>query len=170
MKSKKPALISLTLLAILLAGAVLVLSIGGDTLQATQVKFIPKVMDINNMGIVTAEIKLEDETGVHIEDQIDPDTVLLEGAMIPLTTRVELLPNGKPILFVAEFDGNTLRNYVISKIIHMGITRPHPWNPINVHLRVTGELCDEYGGTPWEGDGTVMISFGDVVPPPPPPP
>ena len=101
MKSKKPALISLTLLAILLAGAVLVLSIGGDTLQATQVKFIPKVMDINNMGIVTAEIKLEDETGVHIEDQIDPDTVLLEGAIAPLTTQVVLLPNGKPILFVA---------------------------------------------------------------------
>ena len=159
MKPKKLTLISLTLLASLLIGTVLVLSIRGTTLIAEQVKIMPKPLDLENSDTVTVQVKLTRDE-VSVVDQINASTVLLEGYIPSINNWTTTTPPN----FMAQFDGTTVAQCVISKIIHMGIARPHPWNPVKIPLKITGNL---YDGTPWEGTGEAKVYVPEIPPPPP---
>lgn len=159
MKPKKLTLISLTLLATLLIGTVFVLSIHGNTLIADQVKIMPKPLDLENPDSVTVQVKVFRD-GVSVVDQINASTVRLEGYM----TTINNWTTKAPPNFYAQFDGTAVANCIISKISHMGITRPHPKNPVRIPLKITGKL---YDGTPWEGTGEAKVYVPDIPPPPP---
>lgn len=160
LKLKKLTIIFLALLALALGG-VLVLSFGSTPLIAEQVKFEPKPFDLGNPDGVTAHVKLSVDD-VPIVDQINASTVRLEG-IVPFATWVTTSP---PIEFIAQFDGETVAQHVMTKIGHMGLP-PQQWVPIKVDLTITGKLDD---GTPWEGTGEIKVYVPDDPPPPPPPP
>lgn len=161
MKPAKLTLISLTLLTLTLGGA-LIIRFGSSTLIAEQVKIEPKPFDLENSDSLTVSVKLSVDD-VPVVDQINASTVLLEGFMTPTATWLTNISKE----FVAQFDGDTVRNWVISKITHMGITTPQPWVPIKIPLKITGKL---YNGTPWEGTGEVKVYIPDTSSPPNPPP
>lgn len=165
MKPKKLTMLSLSLLAILLIGAAATFLMPVRALLAEQVKFEPKPFELDNPDTVIAYVKLSVDD-VPIVDQIDPDTVLLEGSIAPFNTWVTSEP---PPEFIAEFDGETVADMLISKASHMGLTTPWPWVPIKIWVMIAGYLLD--GTTPWEGTGYIKTYLHNpVVPPPPPPP
>jgi len=161
MKAYKMAIISMVIFGLLLAG-VFVLSAGADPLIAEQVKITPKPFDLENGDDVIVQVKLKIDD-VPVVDQINPSTVLLEGYITPMITWTTAAPPN----FMAQFDGSTVTACVISKIIHMGITRPRPWVPVKIDLEITGSL---YDGTPWEGTGEIKVYIPDDPPPANPPP
>jgi len=170
MKPKKLTLLFLSLLAILLIGAAATLLMPARALVAEQVKFEPKPFELDNPDTVIAHVKLSVDD-VPIVDQIDPDTVYLEGGIAPFntyTTEPGNPPGAKPE-FIAEFNGLAVKDMLISKISHMGLTTPQDWVPIKIWVTITGYLTD--GTTPWEGTGYIKTYIHNpVVPPPPPPP
>ena len=172
MKARTKTLFSLTLLTLLVVGTVVLLSsTGQEPIIAEQTKFTPKHIDMQNTGILDVGVKLtvgEEPDTVSVVEEVDPSTVLLEGAVAPINTWIEYDKVGKPKRFHAEFDGNAVKGLIWHLIGHMGLTMPKPWNPIPIQLTVTGQL---YDGTPWEGTGTVLIeNWASGGPPPPPPP
>jgi len=163
MKSTKLTLISVTILALLLGASTFIIIGASTPIIAEQVKITPKPFDLENSDDVIVQVKLsiDDEPVV---DQIDPDTVLLEGFIAPDNTWII----GAPPNFYAQFDGHVVANWVMVKISHMGITTPKPWVPIKITLKITGLLYNE---TPWEGTGDIKVFIpGNPTPPPPPPP
>jgi len=176
MKPRTQTLIYLGLL-FLLVGTTVVVILGGskDKIVTDQVLIEPRPIDLHNSGVVTVHVKLSIKKGQEltpINDQIDPDTVVLEGGLTPFNTWYTVPgPHTQPE-FVAQFYEGPVANYIISKINHMGITRPHSWNPFKVPLTISGLLYEEYGGTPWEGTGEAKVYFvpSESPPPPPPPP
>jgi hypothetical protein len=170
MKTRKLTLISSVMLALLVVGAVVLISSSGqDPLVPDQVKLVPKHIDMENTGIFQVQIKLSDAAGNVVVEEIDPSTVLLDGMVAPANTWVEYLPNGKPKNFIAEFDGGAVKGLIWYLIGHMGLTMPNPWNPLPIRLAITGQL---YDGTSWEGSGIVLIEnwAGGSPPVNPPPP
>jgi len=161
MKTYKMLIISMVISGLLLGG-VFILTASADTLIAEQVKITPKPFDLENGDDVLVQVKLARDDSP-IVDQIDPSTVLLEGYITPMSTWT----TGTPPNFMAEFDGATVTACVISKIIHMGITRPRPWVPVKIDLEIRGYL---YDGTPWEGTGEIKVYVPDDPPPANPPP
>ncbi len=160
MKPKKLTLISLTLLALILGGA-LILSFGSTPLIAEQVKIEPKPFDFDNPDGVTVSVKLSVDD-VPVVDQINESTVLLEGFIAPTDTWLAPISNE----FVAQFDGETVADWLGIKISHMGLETPRPWVPIKVPLKITGLL---YDGTPWEGTGEIKVYLDGPKAPPDPP-
>jgi len=163
MKSTKLILISITILGLLL-GASTFAMIGASTpIIADQVKIEPKPFDLENPDGVTVQVKLLVD-GKPVIDQIDPDTVLLEGFIAPYETWYTRAPPN----FYAQFPGGAVASWVMVMISHMGITTPNPWVPIKILLKITGLL---YDGTAWEGTGEIKVYIPeDPTPPPPPPP
>jgi len=152
----------------------------GDSPLPADVKFKPRHLDGVNMATVRAEIRLyiwepDPDSGNLTEipamDRIDPDTIVLGSWVAPTSTELEYAyPNAPyPKQLVAIFPGSAVKTVIISVIDHMGVTPDKPWNPIEVSLTVSGELYEEYGGDPWQGTGTVKVTFGDILPPLPPP-
>jgi hypothetical protein len=170
MKLRTKPLPYVALLVLLVAGTVVLMSsTGQEPLIADQLKFIPKDIDMENTAALNAEIKLTDAENNTVVEDIDASTVLLEGSVAPTSTWIEYRVNGKPKLFAAMFDGNAVKGLLWYMIGHMGISMPKPWNPLIIHLTITGQLDD---GTPWEGTATVLVSnwaSGGAPPPPPPP-
>lgn len=163
MKTRTLTLLSLTIVVLLIVGTFAFIRIGAsELLIADQVKIEPKPFDIYNGDDVIVQVKLFIGK-TPVVDQIDPDTVLLEGAVIPTDTWTTRAPPN----FYAQFDGSWVADHLWAKIIHEGITRPHPWTPIKIPLTITGEL---YDGTPWEGVGEIKVYIHNPGPPPPPPP
>lgn len=165
MKPAKLTLASLTILA-LLAGAVVISTMPVQAITADQVKIEPKPFDLENPDGVYVHVKLSVDD-VSVVDQIDPDTVLLEGYMTPISTWTTRPPKN-PWEFIAQFDGTTVAAHVITKASHMSLATPHPWVPIKIPLTITGLL---YDGTSWEGTGKIKVYLPDppapAVPPPP---
>ena len=163
MKSAKLILISVTILALLLGASAFIIIGASTPLIADQVKITPKPFDLENPDGVTAQVKLLVE-GEPAVDQIDPDTVLLEGFIAPYETWTTTAPPN----FYAKFPGSAVASWVLVTISHMGITTPKPWVPIKIPLKITGLL---YDGTAWEGTGEIKVYIPeDPSPPPPPPP
>jgi hypothetical protein len=178
MKTRTASILSVATLTIMVVAAFTMLGSGDPPLPA-DVKFKPRHLDGVNMATVRAEIRLydwvveepgEDPVEVPIMDQIDPSTVVLEGWVTPVSTSLEYAdPNAPyPKLFVAMFPGSSVRSAIISIIYHMGIIPDKPWNPIEVSLTVSGLLYAEYGSTPWQGTGTVKVTFSEIIPDPNP--
>lgn len=162
MKSTKLILISVAILALLLGVSTFAMIGASTPIIAEQIKITPKPFDLENPDGVTVQVKLsiDDEP---VADQIDPDTVLLEGFIAPYETWMEEVPPN----FYAKFDGSAVASWVMVKISHMGITTPKPWVPIKIPLKITGLLYDE---TPWEGTGEIKVYIPENPTPPPPPP
>jgi len=162
MKTNKTTLIYLTLLVSLI-GAFLASPSASATLQASVPIIEPKTLDLDNPDTVIVHVKLNDTSGNSIVNQINASTVLLENAIPPTNTYIS-----KQSEFIAEFDGYTVAAHISARISHMGITAPKPWVPINIPLKITGLLKNEYGSTPWEGTGKIKVYIVGSSPPPPP--
>ena len=168
MKPRKLTMLSVTLLTILLIGATATFLMPARAIETEQVKFEPKPFDLYNGGPVIAHIKLSIDD-VPVVDQINPDTVMLENMLAPVSTWVTEPgnpPGAQPEL-LAEFNGEAVAQMLISKITHMAITTPKPWVPRKIWVRITGLL---FNGTPWEGTGYLKVYIHNPLPPPPPPP
>ena len=143
-------LMMLGLLSLLLIGVHLSASqTTTSTIEAEQVKFEPKLFDLDNPELVIAHMKLPEPYERNTTD-VDPSTVRLEGAISPLKTSTTRAPPE----FVAEFDGGTVTAMLWSKIYHMGITTPNPWVPTKIELQLSGKL---YDGTDWQGLGKIKV-------------
>jgi hypothetical protein len=177
MKTKTSAILSVAILAIMIVAGFTMLGSGDPPLPA-DVKFKPRHLDGVNMATIRTEIRIyiwvvEDDgnlTEIPAMDRIDPTTVVLEGWVTPTSTWLEyadpLAPY--PKRFVALFPGSSVKTAIISVISHMGIIPDKPWNPIEVPLTVSGLLYAEYGSTPWQGTGTVKVTFSEIIPDPNP--
>ena len=140
----------LGLLSLLLIGAHLSASqTTTSTIDAEQVKFDPKLFDLDNPEPVIAHIKFPEPYERNTTD-VDPSTVRLEGSISPLNTSTTRAPPE----FVAEFDGGMVTAMLWSKIYHMGISTPKPWTPTKIELQISGRLCD---GTDWCGIGEIKV-------------
>ena len=138
------------LLSLLLIGVYLSASqTTTSTIEAEQVKFEPKLFDLDNPDPVTAHIKFPEPYERNTTD-VDPSTVRLEGAISPSNTSTTHAPPE----FVAEFDGGMVAAVLWSKIYHMGITTPKPWTPTKIELQISGKLFD---GTDWSGIGKIKV-------------
>lgn len=166
---------SLALLVMLIVAAFAVGS--SDPPLPADVKFKPRHLEWENMATVRAEIRIyiweEDPdsgnlTEVPICDRIDNETVVLEPFVTPTNTWVEYT-GPTPKRFVALFPGSGVKAVIKMIIDHMGIIPDQDWVPIEVTLTVSGDLKEEYGGTPWAGTGTVKVTIGDALPPGPSP-
>lgn len=147
---KYPVLMMLSLLSMLLLGLHLSASSTiTSTIEAEQVKFEPKLFDLDNPEPVIAHIKFP-EPYERNTTKVDPSTVLLEGSISPENTWTTHTPPE----FVAEFDGDMVANVLWSKIYHMGITTPKPWAPTKIELEISGKLFD---GTDWHGIGEIKV-------------
>lgn len=169
MKPRKLTLISVVLLALLMAGTVVLMSsTGQEPLIAAQTKFTPKHIDLQNTATLTVRIQLLDAENKTVVDQIDPSTVQLEGMIAPIHTEVEYNEAGKPSRFVAVFNGLDVKGVIWHLIGHMGLVRPHSHVPMPIRLTITGQL-DDIPPTPWEGSAIALIINWDtgVTPPPP---
>jgi len=168
MKPRKLTLISLTLLALLVVGTVvLIISSGQEPLTPSKVSFIPKHLDIQNTPDLQVHIKLFDAENNTLVEDIDGTTVRLEGMIAPIYTWVEYNKKGKPEMFVAEFAGSAVKGVLWYMISHMGLTRPNPHVPMPLRLGIAGELYDD---TLWEGSAIAVVENWAIVDPPPPPP
>jgi hypothetical protein len=78
-KLRTKPLLYVTLLLLLVAGTVVLMSsTGQEPLIADQVKFIPKNIDMENTGVLKAEIKLTDAENNTVVEDIVPSSVLLD--------------------------------------------------------------------------------------------
>jgi hypothetical protein len=162
----------MAVLVIIVVATIAMVGFGGQgTWMETSVKFKPKFLDGANMATIKAEINVHILSGnpnkptiTPINDQIDPATIALEGWMSPVPGTGELIltPGGSPKRYDCQFDGPSVKAAVITKLTHMGITKPNPWNPVSVTLTVSGQL---YDGTLWQGHYSVKMIFGDILPP-----
>jgi hypothetical protein len=165
MISRKQTLFSLGLLTLIIVGVFVVASVGQDPI-GTEMKFIPRFLTTDNMATVRAEIMVyegPEEELIRLEDEIDNTTVVLEGWLAPIDQWVEY-KNDKPKQYIAVFSGSQVKSVVISKASHMGIIRPLPWNPVTIHLTVSGKLND---GRSWEASSTVKVMYSEIEGPNP---
>jgi len=167
MKARTQTLIYLSLL-FLLFGTTVAIILGvkpPSIIIADQVWIEPRPIAYPNTDTVTVTVKISTKIKgqmVPIVDQIDPATVRLEGWLAPVGDPWYTM---NPPEFVAQFDGYYVGLIIQNKIGHMGLTRPHAWNPARVPLDISGKLYEEDGGTPWEGTGYARVYN---LPPPPP--
>ena len=152
MKPKKLTLISITLLAILLVGAGIILALSASEIKAN-VKWIPKGYTLD--GTVpdpwNAEIQL---TGGHkAQTEINASTILLEGLYSPSSAAYNTTHGPK---IIVPFSGNNVKAAVDSKLpYHMGIVAPGRYR---ISLEINGTL---YTGEEFRGSGTITVTVPD---------
>lgn len=147
---KYSVLMALGLLSMLLLGLRLSASpTTTSTIEAEQVKFEPKLFDLDNPERVIVHVKFPEPYERNTTD-VDPSTVRLEGSIPP----VDAWTPHAPPEFVAEFDRYLVRARIWAIIYHMGITTPKPWVPTKVEMQISGKLFD---GTDWHGTGEIKI-------------
>jgi len=91
MKARKLTLISLTILTLLMGATAFAIISATTPIIAEQVKITPKPFDMLNPDGVTVRVKLSLDD-IPIVDQIDPETVFLEGFIAPYETWVTDFP------------------------------------------------------------------------------
>jgi hypothetical protein len=128
-------------------------------LRVTKCEIEPKPLDIYNPDSVTFIIKVVDENNVTVTDQIDLNSIVVEGWIQPESGSY----HKPPPEFRAIFDGTFIVQAIWTKIDHMGITPPHPKNPVRVPLTISGAL---YDGRTWVGTGEAKVYITGATPPP----
>jgi len=167
MRTKRLLIISTIGLALLLIGSFALLATAPQPLTVN-VKFDPDTIDLGAPGSVLKEvlITLWFSQGKYDGRDIDPKTVLIEGALGPKggwkATWTEHIKIDKAVRWVFRFkvSGGAIRDILWTKVIHMGGT-------VNVALTVTGNL---YDATAFTGIGYITAIVPTVVPENPPPP
>jgi hypothetical protein len=155
MKSHIPTLISIALLATLVIGIVFTQTMAPADVLAINVAFDPKNYEWNGTPPPwNAEIWRQ-----KVQDTADYSTIRLEGTYSPIATPYPALHGPR---LIVTFNGEDVKTALFMKLpSHMGILEPGTYK---VKLTVSGYLKPEYGGTPFEGDGTIVVT---VLPPPP---
>lgn len=150
MKTRKLTLLSLTILAVILLGAVVV-SVLSPPPAKLKVKWTPRdyTLDTNPPDEWNAEINFAPPRPL---DEIDVTTIELEGGYKPV---------GEPYVsassrLVVPFDGYDVLEALVLKLPHM-----EPWE-FRISLEITGKLID---GTSFSGSGGINV----IIPEGPPP-
>jgi hypothetical protein len=149
LKLSKATLASLTIIAALLIGAII---INAQSAPGLKVKAKWRPPNYTLGGPVpnpwNAEIYFAPPQPV---DRIDPNTIKLEGTYTPSgTPTIEI--TGR---LVVPFSGNDVLTALLLKAVHM---TPGQYR---ILLTITGNLKAEYGGTPFSGDGGINLIVPD---------
>jgi hypothetical protein len=156
MKARIPALISIAILATLMIGAVVFQSIAQTSALTINVRFDPKSYEWDGAPPTpwNAEIWRQ-----KVQDRADYSTIRLEGIYAPVATPYAALHGPR---LICPFSGDDVKAILFNKLpSHMGMLLPGTYK---VTLTVSGFLKPEFGGDPFEGDGTIVVT---VLPPPP---
>jgi hypothetical protein len=164
MKPRKRSLFSLAILALLIIGIFGFSNPAGLIIEADQVKFTPKYLDMANTPYLNVAVKLTDADNITLVEEIDPTSVTLEGMIAPIATTVEYSKKGKPIAFHAEFAGSAVNGMLWYILGHTGISMPVPEAPIQLRLEISGKLID--GLTLWKGSAIAhVVNWAQFFPP-----
>lgn len=152
MKTKTTTLLSITLLASLLIGAIALTMVSAPTALKLKVKWKPVnfVLDNPPPDPWNAEIYFAPARPL---DEIDTTTLRLEGTYAPES---DPYPSAIKPRLVVPFDGYDVLEALLLKAGHMAPGEYRVW------LEITGQLTD---GTPFEGKGGINL----LVPENPPP-
>jgi hypothetical protein len=155
MKTRTPTLISIAILATLVIGAIVFQSIAQTSALPINVVFDPKSYEWNGTPPPwNAEIWRQ-----KVQDTADYSTIRLEGIYAPIATPYPALHGPR---LICPFNGEDVKAILYTRLpTHMGVLVPGTYK---VKLIVSGYLKPEFGGTPFEGDGTITVT---VLPPPP---
>jgi hypothetical protein len=152
MKPRKITLISLALMVTILVGAVAILATP-PTVVGANVRCNPRYFEMEGQpNKLEVQIRLK---GGHSVDEINPNTILLEGMYSPQKTEV----NRKTL--VATFRGGDVRSAIETKLGHMS-AEPGRYR---VQLEISGYLTEEYGSLPFSGSGRVTVTVPPELPP-----
>ncbi len=157
MNLRKVTLLSATILAILLIGAVAFNVFSAPKDLKLKVKWRPvqyrlgdPVPDDWDAEIFFAPLRDLNE--------IDTDTLLLEGMYSPSGTPTILATS--PPRMTVPFDGDDVIRAVLEKSPHLD-----PGFTYHVYLTISGNLKPEFGGTPFSGDGAINLEIPEISPP-----
>ena len=155
MKSRTLALTSIAILATMIVGAIFVQSMAQTTLTIN-VKFDPKSYTWD--GLPSPEWNAE-IWRQKVQDRADYASIRLEGLYAPVATPYPALHGPR---LIVPFSGEDVKLALFNKLpSHMGVLIPGTYV---VSLIVSGNLKAEFGGTAFQGDGTITVT----VPTPPP--
>jgi hypothetical protein len=156
MKLNKIVAISAAILVVLLAGAIAFNTFGAVKDLKLKVKWRPVTYTLGNPvpDPWNAEIFFAPALDLN---QIDPNTILMEGTYTPSGT--PYLLSGTPPRMAVPFYGYDVLRALLSKTSHMAPGTYH------IYLEITGNLKPEYGGTPFTGSGAIDLVVPDVSPP-----
>ena len=157
MKTTKLTVITMTILASLLIGAIAFNVLAPAKELKLKVKWRPVLYILGNPvpDPWNAEIFF---APVRNLNEIDTSTLLLDGMYLPSGTPT-ILATSPPRMSV-PFDGNDVIRAVLSKMGHMA-----PGYTYHITLTISGYLKPEYGGNPFSGDGAINLYIPDVSPP-----
>ena len=151
MKPKTLTLISLVLLATILAGTGALIALSANTVKAN-VKWDPKSWDWDGVppNPWNAELAL---TGGHKVEELNTTTILLEGLYSP-SAPVYPAPHGPKVM--VPFSGWDIKAAIAPKLPeHMGIFIPGRYR---VELEVSGYLLPEYGEEAFRGISIITVT------------
>ncbi|HKZ93490.1 MAG TPA: hypothetical protein VJ249_02760 [Candidatus Bathyarchaeia archaeon] len=156
MKLNRLALISAVALVALLAGAIAFNALAPPQELKLKVKWRPPNYMLGNPAPDPwiAEIFFAPSRPL---EQIDPNTLLLEGIYSPSGT--PYLLRSSPDRMAVPFDGDDVLRALLTKAPHLA---PGEYR---ILLQITGNLKPEYGATPFSGDGGINLIVPDVPPP-----
>jgi hypothetical protein len=152
MKPKKLTLISLVLLATILAGTGAIIALSATDIKAN-IKWLPKsyLWDNSPPDPWLAELQL---TGGHHVDEINASTILLEGLYSP-SGALYPAPHGPKVM--VPFDGSDVKAAIDPKLPwHMGVLMPGKYR---IDLEITGNLQIAYGGDSFRGTGVITVTI-----------
>jgi hypothetical protein len=155
MKSRTLILASIALLTTLIVGATFVQSKAQTTLPINVV-FDPKSYTWDGLPSPEwyAEIWRQ-----KVQERADYGSIRLEGIYAPVATPYPALHGPR---LIVPFSGEDVKQALVDQLpTHMGVLIPGTYK---VSLTVSGNLKAEFGGTAFEGDGTITVT----VPTPPP--
>jgi hypothetical protein len=155
MKTRTPALISIAVLASLIMGAVFFQTMA-QTALTINVVFDPKSYTWDGLPSPywNAEIWRQ-----KVQDRADYSSIRLEGIYAPAITPYPAVHGPR---LIVPFNGEDVKAALFAKLpTHMGVLVPGTYK---VSLIVSGTLLPEFGGTAFEGDGTITVT---VLPPQP---
>jgi len=154
MKPKRLTIISLVLLATILAGTGAIIALSADTVKAN-VKWDPKswMWDGTPPSPWNAELML---TGGHGIEEVDATTILLDGLYSP-SAPISPAPHGPKVM--VPFSGWDVKAAIAPKLPeHMGIFIPGRYK---IELEISGYLLPAYGGEAFRGIGTVTVTVAE---------
>ncbi len=155
MKARTPTLISIAILTTLIIGAVFLQS-KAQTALPINVVFDPKSYTWDGLPSPTWNAEIWRQK---VQDRANFTTIRLEGTYSPVATPYPSLHGPRLIL---PFNGDDVKAALFTKMpSHMGVLVPGTYK---VNLIVSGNLKAEFGGTPFEGSGLIIVT---VLPTPP---
>lgn len=157
MKTRTVTLISVTLLAILLIGAIAIATLGGAKTLKLKVKFVPRQygwgFPMQNPWNAVIHFVPLPPAGTSV-DQINCSTILLEGIHSPSGT---CTPDESGVKLIVPFNGYDVVAAIWSKIGHMS-----PGQNFTISLEITGALYNEDA---FSGTGKIEYIVNELPPP-----